>query len=171
MCFQYDHPDQEVGTHARKLAMRGLIKTTTILLVFGCTSLFLIASAVSDRDSDVATRIRSLEALRFEAQQQRNLAALDALFDEGVMWVDANGVLSTKAGYLETLHDSSSGRIRVESMTIKVSGQMAIVVGIYNQSGIKNNRPYRQRCRFIDTWTFKRDKWVLIAATATSTIA
>ena len=171
MRIQYDHSHQEVGTRTAASPLRSALgRSLIILLLFGCPAHLLVAGA-TDRDSDIATKVRSLEGLRFGAQKERNVAALDTLFDDGLMWVDANGVLSTKAGYMERLHQAGSSEIRIQSMTIKVFDQMAIVVGTYDESGLRNNRTYHQRCRFIDTWTLKRDRWVLIAATATATIS
>lgn len=171
MRFQYDHPHQEVGASALiKLVVRVLLTIWLILLLLECRPL-LTAAAASDLDSNVASKVRSLELLKFEAQRERNVAALDSLFDDGLMWVNAGGVLSTKAGYMASLRLSSNTQLRIESLNVKVLGQMAVVVGIYDESGVRNNRPYHQRCRFIDTWTLKRDKWMLIAATATATIS
>jgi len=170
MRFQYDYSHKKIDGTVTDRSRCAVTSLCIVLLIFGCVTFLTGASGESERDSDVASKVRSLEGLKFEAQKERNLAALDALFDDGLMWVDANGNLSTKAGYMERIHQSASSQLRIESMTVRVFDQMAIVVGIYDEGGIRNNRPSRQRCRFIDTWTLKRDKWVLIAATATSTI-
>ena len=171
MCFQYDHSYQELGIRSMSRTRAGVTRALALLLLFASPTLLIGASASSDSDLEVASKIRSLELLRFEALKERNVAALDSLLDEDLMWVNANGTLSTKARYLGRLQDYASSQLKIETMTVKVFEGMATVVGIYNESGVKNNRPYRQRCRFIDTWSFKHDKWVLIAATATATIS
>ena len=171
MHFEYDHSHQKVATCARISRLRPSITTLCLILLLFGFPLLPAAGGTSDADSDVASKVRSLEQLKFEAQKQRDLAALDALFDDSLMWVDTNGILSTKAGYMERLHQSATSQLRIESLSVKVFDQMAIVVGTYDERGIRNSRPYHQRCRFIDTWTLKRDKWLLIAATATSTIS
>jgi hypothetical protein len=57
-----------------------------------------------------------------------------------------------------------------ESLAVKVFG-IAFVVGIYEERGLHAGHPYRRRCRFIDTWTYKSGNWLRIAAAATSTIS
>ena len=131
-----------------------------------------VAAAAGDRDSDVAATVRSLERSKFDAQQNKDAAVLNAIFDDGLMWVDQDGALSTKAGFLEGLRNSSSTQLRIvpDALAVTVFDGIAVVVGIYDETGMRTGRPYHRRCRFIDSWAFKRGKWMCIAATATSTI-
>lgn len=131
------------------------------------------ADGSANREADIASALSTLEHLKFDAQQARNISALDAMLDDGLMWVDSDGALFTKAAYLEKLHSADPGPLRIapESMNFKIFDHLVVVVGIYDEKGIKAGRPYSQRCRFIDTWVFKNRKWILIGATATSTIS
>lgn len=152
------------------------MKKSTFLLVFFFTTAFFTTAPISadslpPREPDSATTLRTLEQLKFDAQLHRNSAALDTMLDDGLMWVDEGGTLLTKSSYLQSLHDSSSTHLRIETMKVKVLDRMAIVVGIYDETGVKSGQPYHRHCRFIDTWALKNSKWILIAATATSTIS
>jgi len=149
------------------------MKVAIILFCFLLTSSAIGTVRVPDREADIAAKLRGVEQLKFNAQQHRNGTALDEMLDDSLMWVNANGVLLTKAGFLERLHKSPSSPLRIvpESMTVNVFDHLAIVVGIYDEKGTRAGQPYQQRCRFIDSWSFKNGKWVLIAATATSTIS
>jgi hypothetical protein len=139
------------------------------LLLFLLFAPLLFSNGIAaDRDEDVATTILSLERSKFAAQQQKDIVALDILLDDAFMWVDPNGAALTKAAYLAAVHDDrqTSPRIAPQSMMVKVFAPVAIVVGIYNETGLESGRVVHLRCRFIDTWTWKRGKWVCIAATA-----
>lgn len=132
------------------------------------------ASARStDRNSDIAAILLSLERSKFHPQPQKDTTALNPIFDDGLMWVSQDRELSAKAKYLESLHDSATNQLRIvpESLAVKVFDRIAVVVGIYEERGLTAGRPYRRHCRFIDTWTYKGGKWVCIAAAATSTIS
>ena len=124
----------------------------------------------SDRSMDIAATVLSLERSKFDAQQHRDTGILNAVFDEGLMWVSQDGELSGKANYLESLHNSATNQLRMipETLGVKVFGRIAVVVGIYEERGLNAGRPYRRRCRFIDTWTYKGRKWVCIAAAAST---
>src|SRR5215471_15046940 len=133
------------------------MKVAIGLICFLLTASAIGTVRVPDREADVATKLRSVEHLKFEPQQHRSTTALDEMLDDSLMWVNADGVLLTKAGYLESLHKSSSSPLHIvpETMTVSVFDHLAIVVGIYVEKGTKGGQPYQQRCRFIDTWAFK----------------
>ena len=125
-----------------------------------------------DRDTDVAIALRTLERLKFEAQQSKDNAALNVMLDDAAMLADPDGTLRTKSEYLAGLRpfDATVQRISPESITVIVFEQTAIVVGVYQEKGIEANHQFHRRCRFIDTWAFKKGRWVCIASTATSTV-
>jgi hypothetical protein len=120
-------------------------------VILFCLCATVPIDAGTDRESDIAATLRGLEQLKFEAQEHKTTAALDALFDDGLMWVNERGALFTKAGLLETVLNSGLTQMRPESMNVKVFEGMAIVVGIYAEKGLRSGQPYRQHCRFIDT--------------------
>jgi len=163
--LQHDHPDQAMNT---KNAGTNICLILPCLL---CASLSL--AAAPNRDEDVATTLVGLERSKFSAQQQKDTAGLNSIFDDGLMWVDQKGTLLTKAAYLVALHDARQtvSRIAPETMTVKVFASVAIVIGIYDETGLDGSHAFHRRCRFIDTWTWKKGKWVCIAATSTSTIS
>jgi hypothetical protein len=143
------------------------------LVLFGvCCVAALAAGQEPDRDSGIATSIRTLESFRFDAQKRRDVGALNSIFDDALMLVDENGTLWTKADFLSTSRTSDISLLRIVpvSLTVRVNGNVAIVIGIYEERELKAGHSYAQRCRFIDTWVFENGKWLCIASTATSAI-
>jgi len=118
-------------------------------------------------DDDVSAKIRALERARLDAQAGGDLAALDLLLDNAVMWVEPDGTLFTKAQLLAKFHASKPlTTIATPSLTVRTYGTVAIVAGVYQQRGIVAGHAYLQRCRFISTWSLKKGKWLCIAVTA-----
>jgi len=152
-----------------------LAPTRICALLIGllCASQLFAANSAPDRDEDIITTLVGLERSKFSAQQQKDTASLNALLDEGLMWVDQNGMLLTKAAYLASLHDAhhTINKIVPDSMTVRVSATVAIVIGIYDETGLEDGHAFHRRCRFIDTWARKKGKWVCVASAATSTIS
>ena len=140
------------------------------LCMMGAGSTLVVGQ--TDHDTNVAVALRTLERLKFEAQQSRDNSSLNAMLDDAAMLADQDGTLRTKSEYLAGLQQTETTlqRILPESITVLVFGQTAIVVGTYQEKGIEANHPYHRRCRFIDTWAFKNSRWVCIASTATSTV-
>lgn len=148
------------------------MKVLTILLGFSCLMALVTRAQDSDRDADVAAQLSSLESAKFDAQQRKDGAALSAIFDDDLMLVDLTGAILTKPQFLAAsqLAGPSVLRIAPKSITVRVSGSIAIVVGIYEEKGMKSGHSYTRRCRFIDTWAFQRGRWVCIAETETPVI-
>ena len=126
----------------------------------------------NDHDANVTIALVTLERLKFEAQQSKDNAALNVMLDDAAMLADPDGTLRSKSEYLAGLRQSNATlqRISPESTTVIVFEQTAIVIGVYQEKGIEASHPYHRRCRFIDTWAFKKGRWLCIASTATSTV-
>jgi len=147
------------------------MKHLLVQLGFCCAA--ALAAAQADRDLAIAAKLRALESSRFEAQQHKDLAALDSILDDGLLLVDESGALWGKAQFLSRLRTSSAVLLRLEAQSVTVlgNGDTATVVGIYTEKELNPGRPRRQRCRFIDTWVWKGGRWLCIASTATPAIS
>jgi ketosteroid isomerase-like protein len=148
------------------------MKLCLALFAVGCMAV-LAAAQESDRDAGIATTIRTLETSRFDAQQKKDVGALNSIFGDALMLVDENGTLWTKADFLANSRSSNIVLLRIvpESLTVRVNGDVAIVIGIYKEKELKAARPHAQRCRFIDTWAFEDGKWLCIASAAAFAIS
>jgi hypothetical protein len=117
--------------------------------------------------SGMRSRILALEHAWNQAEGLKDLKALDALFDNGLVYVDTDGTLMTKAEFLSQVKSEHLQQIVTELMTVQVFDNTAIVNGIYRSAEFKNGKPVTRRGRFIDTWVFKNSVWVCVAAEAT----
>jgi ketosteroid isomerase-like protein len=151
------------------------MKAITIVVAIACATAGL-TSAQEPRPgsgSGAAAKVRALENSRFKAQQHNDNVALEALYDNSLVWVENDGTLLTKADFLAKIHAAGSDEleITVETMIVRTFGDTANVVGVYRVTGTRAGKPYQQRCRFMDTWVFKNGIWVCIAAMATSSMS
>jgi hypothetical protein len=164
--LQHDHTDQAMNIP------RTSSKICALLLLAFLPSSFA-ANRAPDRNEDIATILLGLERSRFSAQQQKDTASLNAILDEGLLWVDQDGSLLTKAALLARLHDAHHTVVKIlpETITVRTFATVAMVIGIYDETSLEDGHVFHRRCRFIDTWAWKKGKWVCIAATATSTIS
>lgn len=165
-----NHPQVRLSLSAASL---GLMKMVAIALAIAWTTSSMVPGQQIGRESGAVAKVRELEYARFEAQRRRNNLALDAMFDNALVWVEPNGVRLTKADYLANLRKPGITIVEIgpESMTVRLRGTTAIVVGIYRERGMKDGQAYMLRARFLDTWVFKNGRWLCIAAAATSSIS
>jgi ketosteroid isomerase-like protein len=122
------------------------------------------------RDSAVAVRVIELEKSWAAAQSRNDNAALNRFLDNSVVLVDAGGQLQGKPDYLAEVRAAGPQRTEstIETVTVHVSGNAAVAIGIYREKGMNGGQPYVVRRRFMDTWAFKAGSWVCVAGASRS---
>jgi len=140
-------------------------KLFTLLLVLAPP---LVAQATRTADSD-RVRILSLENAWNQAVHQKDAAAMSILLGAELVYVDFDGKLMGKAEYLASVRSQTlrPERIVSEFMTVHVYGAVAVVTGLYRESGETNRKPYTLRERFTDTWIRQNDSWLCVASQST----
>ncbi len=139
---------------------------------FGLLCILVCAASVpvsgqATTEADSATVIRALEDEWVEAQTRNDNRALDMIFDNALIYVEY-GKLVTKGEYLSRIKQAGPqvSEIVTEAMTVRAAGKTAIVVGAYRERERKAGASTVKRWRFIDTWVYKKNGWVLVAAAA-----
>jgi ketosteroid isomerase-like protein len=124
-------------------------------------------SLAQNADSDAASKVLALERLWGQASQLRDIKALDSIFDEGLVNLDIDGRLMTKAQTLADTLTTGPVEIVVESTGARVHGDVVIVTGVLRLKGVDHGKPYLRRGRFVDTWLYKNGHWVCIGSETT----
>jgi hypothetical protein len=86
-----------------------------------------------------------------------------------MVYIEQDGTLMDKAQFLASVKKqvSSQEKIVTESVTARVYGTTAVVVGVYRVSGVEKGKPFSHRGRFIDTWIQDGGNWQCVSAQAT----
>lgn len=124
----------------------------------------------SDESAD-RSKILALEHAWNLAEAFKDLKALDALFDSGLIYVDADGSLMNKIEFLAHVKSAQLQQVVTQSMFVQVFGATAIVTGTYQSHEFQNGRPVVRRGRFVDAWVLKKSTWVCVAAHHTGAVA
>lgn len=142
-----------------------IMRTVPLWLILVCATSLSPAQAAPE--GGAATAIRALEREWFEGQSSRDNRALDLLFDNDLVYVEY-GRLVTKGDYLSRVKvaEPNATQVVMEAMTVRTFGDTVITVGTYSEKGISGNKTHPKRWRFVDTWVFKRGRWMLVAAAA-----
>jgi len=126
--------------------------------------------ALPAQDADeggARSKILALEHAWNQAEPAKDLKALDAIFDNGLIYVDFDGTLMTKADFLSRVRAGRLQQVVTQSMAVELFGNTAIVTGTYQSSELLHGKRLLRRGRFVDTWVSKGNSWVCIAAQAT----
>lgn len=141
-----------------------------LLFPFLMLCLTLTAATAVPDDLDAAqTRILALENAWNQAEEHKDINALDSLLDPTLVYIDYDGSMMDKAQFMASIKQPSlhPEQIVNESMTAHVYGDSAVVTGVYREKGQKSGKPYLRRGRFTDTWVFHQGNWVCVASQST----
>jgi len=118
-------------------------------------------------ESAAGSKILALEHAWNQAEAFKDLKALDALFDNALVYVDPEGTLLTKAEFLSRVKSAPLQQVVTQSMAVKLFGNTAIVTGTYRATELKHGKTLVLQGRFVDTWVYKDSTWVCVAAQST----
>lgn len=127
-----------------------------------------VAIALAQGPSNAETAIRALEKQWTYAQAHNDNRALDLIFDSDLVYVEY-GRLVSKGEYLARIRRQvpSSDEVVMDPIAVHTFENTAIVIGGYREKKFQSNQHHIMRWRFIDTWVYKKNGWVLVAAAAT----
>lgn len=143
------------------------MNNAVLILIFVLSGPLAVAQNVADPGG--RSNILALEHAWDQAQERGDVKALTAIFDDALIYVDFDGKLLTKAGYLARVkaNDTHMQQIVAEEMNVQMFGSTAVVVGTYRVKGVDNGKPYLRRGRFTDTWVLRGTNWICVAASTT----
>jgi hypothetical protein len=151
-----------------RISMAGLLKAMICLIAlsFGASQL-----AVAQVETEAGAAARRSKVMAFEsawgiAEKGKDAKALDALLDDSLAYTDYDGTLKTKSDFLAEVKSPEHNRQQqvVESTSVRVYENTAVVIGVYRVRGLEKGRPYQRRGRFTDTWVNRDGNWVCVAS-------
>jgi len=130
---------------------------------------FALPLNAQEDEAAARAQVLALEKAWNQAYKLGDTKALGAILDNGIILVEDDGTLKTKADFLSSITGPTSNEEQVapESLTVHVFGKTAIAVGVIAVKVKEHGKTISRRERFIDTWIFKNGTWVCIATDAT----
>jgi ketosteroid isomerase-like protein len=147
------------------------MKFTAAVFLLAC--LVPAATAQSDTDSAIESKIVALEQLWNQAYKSGDIKALESILDDKIVLINDDGSVQTKTQFLASVKASTpqptaqQQQVAPESLNVRSHGNVAIATGVMRVKGVENGKPYTRRERFVDTWLLKHGNWVCVATDAT----
>ena len=145
------------------------MKLTWVAMALFCTA----AAWAQDNEAAMKSKIVALEQLWNQAYKSGDTKALNSILDDGIVLVNDDGSVQTKAEFLASMKssapdpDAQQQQVAPESFNVHVYGNVAIATGVMKVKGVEGGKPYTRHERFVDTWVFKHGTWVCIGTNAT----
>ncbi len=141
-----------------------------VLLV---TAVAVNSPAQDESSSEAASKILTMERAWNQAFKERDVNAIKALLDDNAVLVNDDGSLQTKVqfmSWIESSHPSDEEQVLPESISVHVSGDVAIATGTFKAKGTQAGKSYVRQDRFVDTWLRKKGSWMCVSASATPVV-
>jgi ketosteroid isomerase-like protein len=148
------------------------MRLASILALAACAAISLL-SAQTEADSATKSKIVALEQLWNQAYKSGDTKALDSILDDGIVLVNDDGSVQTKAEFLASVKSATpqtgaqQQQVAPESFNVHVFGNVAIATGVMKVKGVESGKSYTRRERFVDTWILKHGTWVCVGTDAT----
>lgn len=122
-----------------------------------------------ESDAEIQKEILAVDNERYEAMQKKDMAALDRLHADGLVFINTKGRMLNKAEYMEEIRSGNLKFLSVETddYTFCIYGDTVIMSGraksVVEYHGVVNKRPRRFTSVFIKL----QGQWRLVAHQAT----
>jgi ketosteroid isomerase-like protein len=147
------------------------VKLKALRLIFiGTMATVALAQDLAEvRTKEVRTKIVALEKAWNQAYKLGDAHALGDILDNEIVLINDDGSTQDKRDFLATVRASKPQEQQVapESIEVHLFGDTAVASGVFRAKGVEGGKPYIRRERFVDTWIFKKGKWVCVATNAT----
>ena len=149
------------------------MKLIWVAMALFCTTLCTTAVWAQDTEAATKSKIIALEQLWNQAYKSGDTKALESILDDGIVLVNDDGSVQTKAEFLASVKSASPDpgaqqqQVAPESFSVRVYGNVAIATGVMKVKGVEGGKAYTRRERFVDTWVFKHGTWACVGTDAT----
>jgi ketosteroid isomerase-like protein len=145
------------------------IAALLVIVALGMMGVASSQEATHEPDADIQKAILAADNERYDAMQKKDMAALDRLHGDGLVFINTKGRMLNKAEYLEEIRSGALKFLSVETddYTFCIYGDTAIMSGraksVVEYHGVVNKKPRR----FTSVFIKMHGQWVLVAHQAT----
>jgi hypothetical protein len=142
------------------------MKRAVAVSIFLLVTLLAVGQGPQDLSRTETSMLIALENAWNQAQLHHDSKALDALVADSFISTDNDGVLMTKAQFLEDNKDPSYGPTVMANSDVKVLlyKGTAVVAGVCHAKGTNAGKSFDHYRRFTDTWVYLNGKWQCVAS-------
>jgi hypothetical protein len=136
-------------------------------LLIGAIMILPQIDAQSIDESVARTKLLALEHILDQAEASGDQKALDDLFDNRLIYIDADGTALNKPAFLSRERSLHPQQVVSEVTAVQIFDDTAIVNGTHHSKEFRNGRLQVRQFSFTDTWIQKGSTWVCITAQIT----
>ncbi|WP_028524909.1 nuclear transport factor 2 family protein [Runella limosa] len=130
-----------------------------ILMLWVCKS-YVVWSQTS---TEIA--VATIEKERFAALVSKDYAYLDKVLAEDLYYCHSNGLIDTKASFVQSIKDGklTYQEMVPEDLKVRVYGKTAVITGMCAAKVLSNGQQLNTRFRFTDVYVKNKAGWQMVS--------
>jgi ketosteroid isomerase-like protein len=115
--------------------------------------------------TDTAQKIIELDRKRMQAMGQKDVATLNALLSDDLIYTHSTARLDTKKSLIEAMESGRTVYTAVEPSDVKAQdlGNAVVLTGVARIAVLSNGKPNSFSVRFTDVYANKDGQWQMVA--------
>ncbi len=124
-----------------------------------------LAAAAEPATDDRIAQVSATQAARFQAMLNADVAALDDVLADDLIYAHTTGTIDSKSSMIENI---GSGAVNYElieptDVQFRVYSDVAVVTGSANMRVSAGDQLYELSIRFIEVYVVADDRWQLVS--------
>ncbi|MCA0229089.1 MAG: nuclear transport factor 2 family protein [Bacteroidetes bacterium] len=134
-------------------------------LIAAILMLWVCKSYVVWSQTSTETVVATIEKERFAALVNKDYAYLDKVLAEDLYYCHSNGLIDTKASFVQSIKDGklTYQEMIPEDLKVRVYGKTAVITGMCAAKVLSNGQQLNTRFRFTDVYVKNKAGWQMVS--------
>jgi len=133
-------------------------------LVGAILLLWVFKSYVALSQTTKETLVADIEKKRFTALVNKDYAYLDQVMGEDIIYCHSNGLIDTKASFIQSIKDGKLvyNEMTADELKVRIYDKTAVITGVCTAKVVSNGQQLNTRFRFTDVYVKRKEGWQMV---------
>jgi ketosteroid isomerase-like protein len=110
------------------------------------------------------TLVADIEKKRFAALVSKDYAYLNQVMGEDIIYCHSNGLIDTKASFIQSIKDGKLvyNEMTADELKVRVYDKTAVITGVCTAKVVSNGQQLNTRFRFTDVYVKRKEGWQMV---------
>ncbi|AXE19203.1 nuclear transport factor 2 family protein [Runella rosea] len=126
--------------------------------------LWVFKSYVALSQTSKETLVADIEKKRFAALVSKDYAYLNQVMGEDIIYCHSNGLIDTKASFIQSIKDGKLvyNEMTADELKVRIYDKTAIITGVCAAKVVSNGQQLNTRFRFTDVYIKRKEGWQMV---------
>ncbi|RDB04516.1 nuclear transport factor 2 family protein [Runella aurantiaca] len=126
--------------------------------------LWVFKSYVALSQTSKETLVADIEKKRFAALVSKDYAYLNQVMGEDIIYCHSNGLIDTKASFIQSIKDGKLvyNEMTADELKVRIYDKTAVITGVCTAKVVSNGQQLNTRFRFTDVYVKRKEGWQMV---------